>query len=65
MVVQTEPLIFIKELKDIKYQLNDRLVFLVRMNKRSSDNSRCLHNGQSIEPSNRIEIVKEFFIKKR
>jgi hypothetical protein len=27
------------------------------MNKRPSDNSRWLHKGQTIEPSNRIEIL--------
>ncbi|CAF4166926.1 unnamed protein product, partial [Rotaria sp. Silwood2] len=54
--VQTEPLVFFKDLKDIKYELDDSLVFTVRMNKRPSDNSRWLHNGQPIETSNRIQI---------
>jgi hypothetical protein len=54
--VQTEPLVFFKDLKDVKYELNDRLVFLVRMNKHPSENARWLHNGQPIEPSNRIQI---------
>lgn len=55
--VQTEPLVFHKELKDIKYELNDRLTFTVRMNKRPSENARWLYNGQPIQPSNRIEIL--------
>ncbi|CAF1031742.1 unnamed protein product [Rotaria sordida] len=55
--VQTEPLVFYKDLKDIKYDLDDRLVFTVRMNKRPSDNSRWLHNGQPIKTSDRIQIT--------
>ena len=55
--VQTEPLVFLKDLKDIKYELNDRLTFVVRMNKRPSDNARWLLNGQPIQPSNRIQIL--------
>ena len=55
--VQTEPLVFSKELKDINYNLDDRLIFVVRMNKRPSDNARWLLNGQPIQPSNRIEIL--------
>ncbi|CAF4580073.1 unnamed protein product, partial [Rotaria sp. Silwood1] len=55
--VQTEPLVFFKDLKDIKYELDDRLVFIVRMNKRPSDNSRWLHNGQPIETSDRIQMT--------
>lgn len=55
--VQTEPLVFFKDLKDIKYELDDRLTFVVRMNKRPSDDSRWLHNGQPIEPSNRVQIL--------
>ena len=55
--IQTEPLVFFKDLKDFKYELDDRLVFVVRMNKRPSDNARWLHNGQPIEPSNRIQIL--------
>ena len=54
--VQTEPLVFFKDLKDFKYELNDRLIFLVRMNRRPLDNARWLHNGQPIESSNRIQI---------
>ena len=54
--VQTEPLTFSKELKDIKYDLNDRLTFTVRMNKNPSENARWLLNGQPIQPSDRIEI---------
>ena len=55
--VQTEPLVFSKELKDINYNLNDRLTFVVRMNKRPSDNARWLLNGQPIQRSDRIEIL--------
>ena len=57
VLVQTEPLVFSKELKDIKYELNDRLTFVVRMNKRPSDNARWLHNGQPIQASDRIQII--------
>ena len=55
--VQTEPLVFFKDLKDVKYDLNDRLVFVVRMNKRPSDNARWLHNGQEVKASDRIQIT--------
>ncbi|CAF3800634.1 unnamed protein product, partial [Rotaria magnacalcarata] len=55
--VQTEPLVFFKDLKDVKYELDDRITFIVRMNKRPSDNSRWLHNGQPIEPSNRLQLL--------
>jgi hypothetical protein len=54
--VQTEPLVFYKDLKDIKYELNDRLTFIVKMNKRPSDKAHWLHNEQPIEASNRIQI---------
>lgn len=47
--IQREPLVFFKDLKDVKYELDDRLIFLVRMNKRPSSDSRWLHNGQVIE----------------
>jgi hypothetical protein len=53
----TEPLVFFKDLKDTKYELDDQLVFLVRMNKRSSENASYLHNEQVIQPSDRIEIL--------
>ena len=55
--VQTEPLVFFKDLKDFQYELDDRLVLVVRMNKCPSENARWLHNGQPIEPSNRIQIL--------
>lgn len=55
--VQAEPLVFFKDLKDMKYELNDRLTFLVRMNKRPSDDAHWLHDGQPIEPTNRIQIL--------
>lgn len=54
--VQREPLVFFKDLKDLQYEANDRLVFLVRMNKSPSDNARWLHNGQALLPSDRIQI---------
>ncbi|UJR34155.1 hypothetical protein I4U23_021562, partial [Adineta vaga] len=55
--VQKEPLVFFKDLKDMKYELNDRLVFLVKMNKRPSNDARWLHNGQVIEISDRIQMI--------
>ncbi|CAF0817324.1 unnamed protein product [Adineta steineri] len=54
--VQVEPLVFFKDLKDIKYELSDCLTFIVRMNKRPSNDAHWLHNGQPIEVSNRIQI---------
>ena len=55
--VQREPLVFFKDLKDLQYEPNDRLVLLVRMNKRPSDNARWLHNGQALLPSDRIQLT--------
>ena len=54
--VQREPLVFFKDLKDIKYEYGDQLTFVVRMNKQPSSDSQWLHNGQIITPSDRIEI---------
>ncbi|CAF1342008.1 unnamed protein product, partial [Didymodactylos carnosus] len=55
--VQKEPLVFIKELDDLNYTPNEKLVFTVKMNKKPSDESHWLHNDQVIVPDNRIKIT--------